>query len=32
MSDEFIAHCLQMIDRVLEGVGRYLEQNKADAK
>jgi hypothetical protein len=32
MSDEFIAHCLQMIDQVLEGVGRYLAQNKDDVK
>lgn len=32
MSDEFIAHCLQMIDQVLEGVGRYLAQNKEDVK
>lgn len=32
VSDEFIAHCLQMIDQVLEGVGRYLEQNKVDLK
>lgn len=28
MSDEFIAHCLDMIDQVLEGVGRYLEQGE----
>jgi len=27
MSDDFIEHCLQIIDQVLEGVGRYLEQN-----
>lgn len=26
MSDDFIAHCLEMIDQVLEGVGRYLER------
>lgn len=26
LTDEFIAHCLEMIDQVLEGVGRYLEQ------
>ncbi len=32
MSDEFIAHCLQMIDKVLEGVGRYLEDHKMDLK
>jgi hypothetical protein len=32
MSDEFIAHCLQMIDQVLEGVGRYVAQNKDDLK
>jgi hypothetical protein len=30
MSDEFIAHCLHMIDQVLEGVGRYLEQNRTN--
>lgn len=29
MSDEFIAHCLEMIDQVLEGVGRYLEHRRA---
>jgi hypothetical protein len=28
MSDDFIAHCLQMIDQVLEGVGRYLAQDR----
>ncbi|PZX10948.1 hypothetical protein LX81_04075 [Palleronia aestuarii] len=28
MSDEFIAHCLEMIDQVLKGVGRYLEQRR----
>lgn len=28
MSDVFIAHCLKMIDQVLEGVGRYLEQRR----
>lgn len=29
MSNEFIEYCLQTIDRVLEGVGRYLETDKA---
>lgn len=28
MSDELIAHCLETIDQVLEGVGRYLEQRR----
>jgi hypothetical protein len=27
MSDEFIAHCLEVIDQVLESVGRYLEHS-----
>lgn len=28
MSDDFIEHCLQMIDHVLEGVGRYLSEDE----
>ena len=28
MSDEFIAHGLEVIDQLLEGVGRYLEQRR----
>lgn len=28
MNDEFIAHCLAMIDQMLEGVGRYLKQRR----
>jgi len=27
MSDKFIAHCIEMIDQVLDGVGRYLQHN-----
>ncbi|MEE4013467.1 hypothetical protein V1T76_15450 [Roseibium sp. FZY0029] len=30
MTDEFIAHCLKMIDQVLDGVGEYLSQPKGD--
>lgn len=31
MSDDFIEHCLVMIDQVLDGVGRYLEQGGTGA-
>ncbi|EFO30176.1 conserved hypothetical protein [Roseibium sp. TrichSKD4] len=30
MSDESIAHCLKMIDQVLDGVGEYITQPKGD--
>ena len=26
MSEEFIQHCLKLIDQVLDGVGEYLEE------
>jgi hypothetical protein len=30
MSEEFIQHCLKLIDQVLEGVGEYLEKRDAE--
>ncbi|CDO60271.1 hypothetical protein BN1012_Phect2058 [Candidatus Phaeomarinobacter ectocarpi] len=30
MSDDFIKHCLKMIDQVLHGVGEYLEQGRSE--
>lgn len=32
MSDEFIDHCLKIIDQILEGVGMYLTQHDEDWK
>lgn len=29
MSEEFIQHCLKLIDQVLDGVGEYLEKRGA---
>ena len=32
MSDDFISHCLQLIDEVLEGVGKFIAQDRPDLK